>query len=140
MNRGLIVPLSKRSLGALLFVAVAVTACAERDRLTFFNPTTGLGPTIDIQVPSQDTTVVVGSNVLVAGLAIDLDSVDVILFDIIGGNSAFPPLDTNADTVVFSITVPTAGLMPDDTVIVAIFGIDVTGERGDTAFRRLALQ
>jgi hypothetical protein len=127
-------------LGALLFVAVATTACAERDRLTFFNPSTGLGPTIDILVPSQDTTVVVGSNVLVAGLAIDLDSVDVVIFDIIGGNAAFPPLDTNSDTVVFSITVPTSGLRADDTVVVAIFGIDVLGERGDTAFRRLALQ
>ncbi|NNG16445.1 MAG: hypothetical protein HKM89_08190 [Gemmatimonadales bacterium] len=136
----MIAPLSRRSLGALLFVAVATTACAERDRLTFFNPSSGLGPTIDIQVPSRDTTVLVGSNVLVAGLAIDLDSVDVVLFDIIGGNVAFPPLDTNADTVVFSITVPTSGLRPDDTVIVAIFGIDVLGERGDTAFRRLALQ
>lgn len=133
-------PLSKRSLGALLFVAVATTACAERDRLTFFDPNSGLGPVIDIQVPSQDTTVLVGSNVLVAGLAIDLDGVDVVIFDVIGGAAAFPPLDTDADTVVFSITVPTSGLLPDDTVTVAIFGIDVLGERGDTAFRRLALQ
>ena len=133
-------PLSRRSLGALLFVAVAATACAERDRLTFFNPSSGLGPVIDIQVPSQDTTVVVGSNVLVAGLAVDSDSVDVVLFDVIGGTASFPPLDTNADTVVFSITVPTSGLLADDTVIVAIVGIDVLGERGDTAFRRLALQ
>ena len=140
MKRGLSAPLSRRSLGALLFVAMASTACAERDRLTFFDPNSGLGPTIDIQVPSQDTTIVVGSNVLVAGLAVDLDGVDVVLFDIIGGNAAFPPLDTNADTVVFSITVPTSGLMADDTVTVAIFGINVLGERGDTAFRRLALQ
>jgi hypothetical protein len=121
-------------------VAVAATACAERDRLTFFNPTSGLGPVIDIQIPSQDTTVLVGSNVLVAGLAIDLDGVDVVIFDIIGGASAFPPLDTDADTVAFSITVPTSGLQADDTVTVAIFGFDVLGERGDTAFRRLALQ
>ena len=140
MKRGLSVPLSRRSLGALLFVAVATTACAERDRLTFFNPNSGLGPVIDIQVPSQDTTVMLGANVLVAGLAIDPDGVDFILFDIIGGNVAFPPLETDADTVVFSLLVPTSGLTADDTVTVAIVGIDVLGERGDTAFRRLAFQ
>ena len=81
-----------------------------------------------------------GANVLVAGLAIDPDGVDFILFDIIGGNVAFPPLETDADTVVFSLLVPTSGLTADDTVTVAIVGIDVLGERGDTAFRRLAFQ
>ena len=132
--------LRRLGVGILLATAAWFTACVDRDRPTFLGPSSELGPVIDIQIPSQDTTVLVGSNVLVAGVAVDLDGVDVVVFDVIGANVTFPPLNTDADTVLFSLTVPTSGLAADDTITVGIFGFDLLGERGDTVFRRLVLQ
>ncbi len=132
--------MGKLGVGLLLVSAGLSGACVDRERPTFLGPGNDLGPVIDIQVPSQDTTVVLGSNVLVAGLAIDPDGVDVVIFDVVGANVTFPPLNTDADTVLFSLTVPTSGLAADDTITVGIFGFDLLGERGDTAFRRLVVQ
>jgi len=140
MSSGSSVPLGRLGVGALLVVALWSSACVDRERPSFLGPSNSLGPVIDIQVPSQDTTVVLGSNVLVAGLAVDLDGVDVVIFDVIGVNFTLPPLNTDADTVLFSFTVPTSGLTAGDTVTVGIFGFDLLGERGDTAFRRVVLQ
>lgn len=140
MSSGSSVPLGRLGVGALLVVALWSSACVDRERPSFLGPNNSLGPVIDIQVPSQDTTVVLGSNVLVAGLAVDLDGVDVVIFDVIGVNFTLPPLNTDADTVLFSFTVPTSGLVAGDTVTVGIFGFDLLGERGDTAFRRVVLQ
>ena len=140
MSSGSSVPLGRLGVGALFLVALWSSACVDRERPSFLGPNNGLGPVIDIQVPSRDTTVVLGSNVLVAGLAVDLDGVDVVIFDVIGVNFTLPPLNTDADTVLFSFTVPTSGLAAGDTVTIGIFGFDLLGERGDTAFRRVVLQ
>jgi len=127
-------------MAAFIVTVLWSSACVDRERPSFHGPNSGLGPVIDIVVPSQDTTVVLGSNVAVAGLAVDLDGVDVVIFDVIGANFTLPPLNTDADTVLFSFTVPTSGLASGDTVTVGIFGFDQLGERGDTAFRRVVLR
>jgi hypothetical protein len=121
-------------LGALL-----ILGCNERDRLTFpsFD---GQGPQSTILDPSQDTTVTAGPFAQVVGRVTDSDGIDTVYFEVTGGGASFQPLVAGGDdTVSFSLPLATAGFV-GVTMTVRIFGTDIGGMRGDTAFRQITVQ
>ncbi len=124
---------------AVAAAALLLGGCEERDRLTFPNTGDGRGPVSFIDQPSQDTTIGAGPTFLVAGRVIDGDRVDSVFFEILGGASAFPPLDADEDTVRFSLILPTGGLAGRQ-VTVRVFGVDVAGNVGAPASRTLDIR
>jgi hypothetical protein len=130
--------------GKMLWIAALaalVANCATRERPTF--PTgagTGVGPEITITDPVVDTSAVVGSVVLIGGIAFDEEGIDTIFFTTLGLPSQLPPY--SADGVVrvrFSFPVTLAG-ESGDTIIVSIYGANVNHVRGDLVTRRIRLR
>ena len=117
-------------------VALLLTACSERERLTFPDPGDGKGPQTKIERPSQDTVVRAGPGVIVSGRSIDPDGLDTVYFELAGSAETFPPFLAASDTVHFGIPLDTRGLA-GRKITVLIFGTDKLGNRGDTAYRVL---
>jgi hypothetical protein len=122
--------------------AVFVTACEERDRLTFPEPSDGIGPVTSIDRPNgADTTVDAGPQFIVQGKTIDLDGVDTVYFLVIGGNQGFQPFRPSppSDTVSFGVPLSTAGLS-GKTMIIQIHGVDSQGNQGSPATRSIIVR
>jgi hypothetical protein len=116
--------------------------CDERDRLTFPNPSDGVGPVTLIDRPNgSDTTVTAGPDYLVNGRTIDPDGVDTVYFLVTGGNQNFQPFvpRPTSDTVRFGLPLATAG-REGDTILVQIHGVDSQGNRGATSVRQIFVQ
>jgi hypothetical protein len=119
-----------------------VTACGERDRLTFPEPSDGIGPVTSIDRPNgADTTVDAGPQFIVQGKTIDLDGVDTVYFLVIGGNQGFQPFlpSPPTDTVNFGVPLSTAGLS-GKTMIIQIHGVDSQGNQGAPATRSIIVR
>jgi hypothetical protein len=125
--------------------AVLTTSCSERERLTFPtapDPNDGIGPVTTIDQPNgADTTVSAGPIFFVNGRSIDPDGVDSVYFFVIGGSDNTPPLSPSppADTVTFGLPITTSG-HAGDTIEVFIHGVDLRGNSGPSASRRVAVQ
>lgn len=129
-------PITLAGVGVLI---LAISGCNERDRLTF-PVNDGQGPQATITDPSQDTTVTAGPFALVGGRVIDLDGVDTVYFEVVGGASTFPPFFAGGDdSVSYSFSLVTSGL-GGVTMTVMVYGTDVGGVRGDTAIRQVTVQ
>ena len=117
-------------------------ACNERDRITFPDPSDGIGPSTTIDQPNgSDTTVGAGADFVVQGRTVDLDGVDTVYFLVIGGNQNFQPfiLRPPSDTVRFGLPITTAG-REGDTIQVQIRWVDSQGNPGNTSFRQIFVQ
>jgi hypothetical protein len=124
-----------------MLAALAVAACANRDRLTFPAETDGRGPITFIDTPEvADITVPAGPGTPLSGKTIDPDGVDTVYIVLLGGNESFPAFSVGGrDTARFGVTINTAGLA-GDTMFVLVFGTDKLGNRGDTAVRTIAVR
>ena len=117
-------------------------ACDERERLTFPNPSDGVGPVTMIDQPnSGDTTVTAGADLFVNGRTIDPDGVDTVYFLVTGGNQNFQPFRPNppSDTVRFGLPISTIG-RAGSTILVQIHGVDSQGNRGGTSAREIVVE
>jgi hypothetical protein len=120
-------------------VLACATACQERERLTFPDDSDGIGPVTLIDHPlAIDTTVDPGPQFIVDGRTIDTDGVDTVYFLVGNGNQGFPPFIPSppTDTVRFGLPISTAG-HAGDTIRVEIHGVDLQGNRGSEATRRI---
>jgi hypothetical protein len=129
-----------------VFIAAAtvavVTACDERDRLTFPTPSDGVGPVTTIDRPNgADTTIFSGPDFFVNGQTVDPDGVDTVYFFVIGGNQNFSPLSPSPTqtTVRFGIPLTTFG-RSGATFEVQVYGVDVSGNRGGTSTRLIHIR
>jgi hypothetical protein len=122
-------------------LVVLLLGCDERERLTFVtDPEDTLGPTSRIDPPSRDTTLTAGDPFGIGVRAVDTSGVDSVFIAIDGADLSFPPIEGNAaDTVAFSITLPTFGL-GGRTITVRVFGKDVNGHIGPTVARSLTIE
>lgn len=121
---------------------VLLLGCEERDRLTFSNnqPDDGVGPTVIIDSPFQDTVLTEGDFFILAGRAIDSSGVDTVYFDLEGANQSFLPLrGEGADTVPFGLPLSTIG-NSGRTIRVTVFAVDLPGNVGPAVLRRLSIE
>ena len=126
------------------WLAVALIAgCGERDRLTFQGPD---GPEDDtppvalIDDPGQDTVVSQGPQFLVGAQVSDAGGVDTVYVDLEGADHELLPLQGNGqDTVLVGIPIVTAGNR-GVTVTVQVFGVDLAGNRGQRAIRKVTIE
>ncbi len=120
-------------------LALAVSACGTRDRLTFPS-IDSVGPQTNIDRPNADTTVSGDSAFfLVTGTSVDSQGVDTLYAETVGGVTTFPPQSFRQDSVRFGLPLTTLGLS-GDTILLRVFATDQLGNRGDTAIRRIAVQ
>jgi hypothetical protein len=115
--------------------------CDERERLTFeTDPEDRLGPTSRIDPPGRDTTLTGGDPFVVGIRAVDTSGVDSVFIGVDGADLSYLPIEGDgADTVAFSINLPTFGLS-GRTIMLEVFGVDVIGNIGPTVLRRLTIQ
>lgn len=115
--------------------------CDERERLTFeTDPEDRLGPTSRIDPPSRDTTLTEGDPFVIGVRAVDTTGVDSVVIAVDGADLSYLPIDADgADTLTFSINLPTFGLS-GRTITLGVFGVDLTGNVGPTVSRRLTIQ
>jgi hypothetical protein len=121
---------------------LVAAGCEERDRLTFPEPSDGIGPVTTIDQPNgPDTTIDAGPQFLVQGKTIDLDGVDTVYFLVIGGNQGFPPFRPNpaSDTVRFGLQISTTG-RSGQTMIVQVRGVDSQGNQGAPSTRQIIVR
>jgi hypothetical protein len=132
----------RRNAWRAALIAVLVIGCQERDRLTFPEPSDGVGPVTTIDKPNgADTTVDAGPQFIVQGRTIDLDGVDTVYFLVIGGNQGFQPFLPHpvTDTVHFGVPLSTAGLS-GQTMIIQIHGVDSQGNQGAPSTRQIIVR
>lgn len=115
--------------------------CDERERLTFeTDPEERVGPTSRIDPPSRDTTLTEGDFFLIGARTVDTSGIDTVYTEVEGANLSYLPIDANgADTLTFSINLPTIGLS-GRTITLGVFGVDVIGNVGPTVSRRLSIE
>jgi len=129
--------------GSLAWVAVALLlGCDERSRLTFESngPDDTSGPVASIIEPLADTVLFEGPPFILGGLVTDPSGVDTVYVDLEGSDHTLLPLEGGGrDTVRFGVPITTAG-QAGQTVTVQVFGVDLFGNRGTRAIRRLQIQ
>jgi hypothetical protein len=115
--------------------------CDERERLTFeSDPEDTVGPASSIDPPSRDTTLTEGDSFVIGARTVDTSGIDTVYIQLEGANLDYLPIDANgADTLTFSINLPTIGLS-GRTIAVGVFGVDVIGNIGPTVTRRLTIR
>jgi hypothetical protein len=132
-----------RTVGAGPAIALLLSACSTRDRVTFPTQETGdgFGPTTTITVPDRaDTTVTEGDVFFVQGQTVDGDGVAAVFIELGGLDQAFTPIDgQGADTVRFAIPLSTIGHL-GDTAIVRVHGVDRVGDQGPPAIRQIFIR
>jgi hypothetical protein len=114
-------------------------ACNERDRITFPDPSDGIGPATTIDQPNRsDTTVGAGGDFVVQGRTVDLDGVDTVYFLVIGGNQHFNPFVPRppTDTVRWGLPLATTG-RSGSTMTVQVYGVDIQGNQGPPSTRQV---
>lgn len=126
------------------WLAVAlITGCGERDRLTFEGPggpEDKTPPVALIDDPGQDTVVTEGPEFLVGARVTDASGVDTVYVDLEGTDHELLPLQGNGqDTVLVGIPIVTSG-NHGVVVTVQVFGVDLAGNRGQRAIRKLTIE
>jgi hypothetical protein len=126
-----------------IVLALLLTACGTRDRVTFPTQETGdgFGPTTAITVPDRsDTTVTEGDVFFVEGLTTDEDGVATVFIELGGLDQAFSPIDGQGrDTVRFALPLSTIGHL-GDTAVVRVHGVDRLGIEGPPAVRQILIR
>lgn len=123
-------------------MALLLAACDERERLTFPSnePGNDVGPVSNIEQPGRDTVITEGDLLLVSGRTFDDNGVDTVYFRVTGSNQTFLPFAAEGDdTVTFGLSISTIGLN-NRTVTVEVQGVDLEGNRGEAATRRLSIE
>ncbi|HKU61921.1 MAG TPA: hypothetical protein VJQ44_11935 [Gemmatimonadales bacterium] len=126
------------------WLAVALIAgCGERDRLTFQGPDgpeDDVPPVATIDDPGQDTVVAEGPEFLVGALVTDEGGVDTVYVDLEGTDHELLPLQGNGrDSVLVGIPIVTTG-NHGVVVTVQVFGVDLAGNRGPRAIRKVTIE
>jgi hypothetical protein len=126
------------------WLAVALIAgCGERDRLTFQGPDgpeDNTPPVALIDDPGRDTVVAEGPEFLVGAQVADAGGVDTVYVDLEGADHELLPLQGNGqDTVLVGIPIITVGNR-GVTVTVQVFGVDLAGNRGQRAIRKVTIE
>ena len=119
-----------------------LAACDERERLTFPSNEPGgdIGPVTNIEQPAHDTVITEGDLLLLSGRSFDETGVDTVYFTLSGSNQTFLPFAAEGDdTVTFGLSISTIGLS-NRTVTVEVLGVDLEGNRGEVATRRLSIE
>lgn len=117
--------------GAAVLLALVLAGCNGRDRLTFPDPGDGIGPVVTVTEPAQDTTIVAGPGIFVAGNVVDKDGVDTLNVEVVNGNQQFLPLTfTGKDSVRFDLPISTGGKQKGDTIQVVLRAVDGVGNVG----------
>ena len=128
---------------SLAWVGLALLlGCEERSRLTFESngPDDTTGPLASIDEPAADTVIFPGPPVVVGGRVIDPSGVATVYVDLEGSDHTLLPLEGGGrDTVRFGVAITTLG-QAGQTVTVQVFGVDLFGNRGARAIRRLQIQ
>jgi hypothetical protein len=123
-------------------VVALLAGCGERSRLTFEDggPIDETGPVAVIDDPGQDTVIAEGPEFLVGAQVSDEGGVDTVYVDLEGADHELHPLQGDGrDTVLVGIPIVTGGLH-GRTVTVQVFGVDLSGNRGLRAIRKLTIQ
>ena len=127
----------------LAWVALALLlGCEERSRLTFESngPEDTTGPVASIDKPAADSVIFEGQPFMLGARVIDPSGVDTDYVDLEGSDHTLLPLEGGGrDTVRIGVPITTAG-QAGQTVTVQIFGVDLFGNRGARAIRRLQIQ
>ena len=124
-----------------LLVALTV-GCGERSRLTFEDggPNDETPPVALIDVPSQDTTVQEGPQVLIGTQVTDDNGVDTVYVDLEGADHELQPFNGEGrDTVLLAFPITTLG-NHGLTITVQVFGVDLAGNRGQRAIRKITVE
>jgi hypothetical protein len=123
-------------------LAALLAGCSERSRLTFEDggPADETGPVALIDDPSQDTVLTDGPQFLVGARVTDEGGVDTVYVDLDGVDHQLLPLDGGGrDTVLVGIPIVTFG-NHGRTITVQVFGVDLSGNRGQRAIRKLTIE
>jgi hypothetical protein len=124
-----------------LLVALTV-GCGERSRLTFEDggPNDDTPPVAVIDVPGQDTTVQEGPQVLIGTQVTDDQGVDTVYVELEGTDHELQPFQGEGrDTVPLAFPIATLGNR-GVTITVQVFGVDLAGNRGQRAIRKITVQ
>ena len=116
--------------------------CGERSRLTFEDggPNDETPPVALIDVPGQDTTVQEGPQVLIGTQVTDDSGVDTVYVDLEGADHELQPFNGEGrDTVLLAFPIPTLG-NHGLTITVQVFGVDLAGNRGQRAIRKITVE
>jgi hypothetical protein len=123
-------------------LVLLAAACETRDRITFPDPSDGIGPVTTIDQPNgSDTTVDAGADFLVHGRTVDPDGVDTVYFLVIGGNQHFNPFRPSpaTDTVRWGLPLSTTG-RAGSTITVQAYGVDIQGNQGAPSTRQVIVR
>jgi hypothetical protein len=126
---------------ALVLLGLAA-ACQARERITFPDPSDGIGPVTMFDQPNgSDTTVTAGADVVVQGRTVDPDGVDTVYFLVVGGNQHFGPFVPRppTDTVRWGLPLSTTG-RSGSTMTVQIYGVDRQGNQGGPSTRQVIVR
>jgi hypothetical protein len=124
-----------------LLVAL-VAGCGERSRLTFEDggPLDQTPPVAVIDEPGEDTVLTDGPQFLVGARVTDEGGVDTVYVDLEGTDHELHPLTGGGrDTVLVGIPIVTLG-NHGRTITVQVFGVDLSGNRGQRAIRKLTIE
>jgi hypothetical protein len=133
---------SRWSVRLVPVLVLLAAACETRDRLTFPEPSDGIGPVTMIDRPdASDTTVDAGADFLVSGRTVDPDGVDTVYFLVIGGNQHFNPFRPSppTDTVRWGLPLSTFG-RSGSTITVQAYGVDILGNQGAPSTRQVIVR
>jgi hypothetical protein len=125
-----------------LVLVMLAAACQERERITFSEPSDGIGPVTMIDQPSaSDTTVDAGADFVINGRTVDPDGVDTVYFLVIGGNQNFHPFRPSParDTVRWGLPLSTTG-RAGSTITVQVHGVDIQGNQGAPSTRQVIVR
>ena len=126
-------------------VAVFVMGCSDRDRPITPTGAGGGGstgpviPVVTITYPGSDTVITAGPTLLVQGDVVDDFSVDSLFIDMQGAPFTFTASNVDGPLVLFSFTLPTAGLA-DSVLTISVTAKDEDGNLGGPAIRVLSVQ
>ena len=122
--------------------AALVAGCGERSRLTFEGggPVDETPPAAIIDVPGQDTVLTEGPQFLVGAQITDAGGVDTVYVDLEGADHELLPFQGEGrDTVLLGIPIITLG-NHGRVITVQVFAVDLAGNRGGRAIRKLTIE
>lgn len=136
----------RRAAWLAVALTVALAACEDRERIGTGpdgggSGGAGEGPVTTIRSPGvEDTTVTAGPGVFVAGQVTDVTGLDSVYFQVSGGVTTFPPVNEDGSrTLSFALPITTNG-QQGQLIIVEIYGVDLAGNRGERATRRITVE
>lgn len=137
MLRGSLRP-SRLALWAGVTLSAAGAGCATRERITF-PPEVQTAPQSRITVPPADATVDAGPQLTFVAVVEAPNGIDTIYAQDTVSGQEFPPVTGANSPATVGYPFATTG-RAGDTIVLRVFATDSAGLRGDTAYRRVAIQ